>query len=445
MLYVWIFGSVLATIAGICLAEICSKMPYAGSVYHWAGELGGKEHGPALSYATGWFNFIGNATSAVGYSFGFGQFVASLYDIRHPNDQLSLGMQVLIAMLGTALMVAINILRIDYQAYMNNINLFFSLGSLIVICCYLMLSDSPKQSVYWAFTTTFNSSGFDDFPYVVLTGTLTLLFGVAGYEASAHLAEETVNARFVAPWGMVFNIVTTCSVGFIYLLFLVLCMGNDGIDDVINTNYANSGIAVFNYACGPDIAFGLTVLIVIMAFMAGLANLTVTARVGWAMARDGAFPGSEWLRKIHPETKSPVNMILAIFVFDLILLLIPLGSPLAFTAITSISTIGYQVSYLIPIVLRLTSGNFEPDGAFNLGVFSKPLHIISAIFLAVTGVFMFFPTQAPIIADSFNWAIPVTPAYVIVGALFWYYDARHYFKGPLLREMTPTDSIDFKF
>ena len=211
LLYVWIIGSVLSCIVGICLAEICSKYPYAGSVYNWAGELTTKEKAPITKYATGWLNFLGNAFSSVGYSFGFGQFVASLYDLRQAASftgtddsmrpaPLSLGMQVLIAMLGTTLMAAVNVIRIDMQAWMNMVNFIFSLGSLLAICISLMVSSGPKQTLYWAFTTTFNASGFNDFGYVILTATLTLLFGVAGYEASAHLAEETVNPRICAPW-----------------------------------------------------------------------------------------------------------------------------------------------------------------------------------------------------------------------------------------------------
>ena len=154
--------------------------------------------------------------------------------------------------------------------------------------------------------------------------------------------------------------------------------------------------------------------------MAGLANMTITARIGWAMARDGAFPYSPWLRQINPVTKSPVNMIIAILIFDYILLLIPLGSELAFTALGSISTIGYQASYAIPIVLRLTTGIFEADPHFDLGVLSKPLNWISAIFLIVTGGFMFLPSANPIVIEGFQWSIVIAPAFAMVGVVYWF-------------------------
>lgn len=59
MLYVWLVGSLLACITGACLAEICSKFPYAGSVYHWAGKLAPPGHAPIASYWTGWLNLLG--------------------------------------------------------------------------------------------------------------------------------------------------------------------------------------------------------------------------------------------------------------------------------------------------------------------------------------------------------------------------------------------------
>jgi len=43
-----------------------------------------------------------------------------------------------------------------------------------------------------------------------------------------------------------------------------------------------------------------------------------------------------------------------VFVIDSFLVLLPLISDTAFSAITQISTIGYSTSYAIPIILRVT-------------------------------------------------------------------------------------------
>jgi len=213
---------------------------------------------------------------------------------------------------------------------------------------------------------------------------------------------------------------------------MVLLVCTQDIEGVLNTNFATAAIQVFVNALGTNGAMVLTALIVGMSFMAGLSNMTITARVGWAMARDGAFPGSAWLKEVHPTTRSPYRMVLVVLIIDLILLFIPLGSNLAFAAVTSISTVGYQLSYLIPIYLRLTSGRsiFTQAREFNLGRFSIPLNVISFVFLAITSVFLFFPQASPISAQNFNWALAVTPAFFIVAVVYWQYWAKDHFTGP---------------
>ena len=116
-------------------------------------------------------------------------------------------------------------------------------------------------------------------------------------------------------------------------------------------------------------------------FLAGVSSFTVTSRIAFAMARDGAFPGSTAIRYVSPLTKSPVGSVALVCAVDLILLLLPLATidvpqaaiygPIAFNAVTSITVIGYQMSYAIPIFLRVTykRSSFSKTD-FNNGPFS---------------------------------------------------------------------------
>lgn len=85
----------------------------------------------------------------------------------------------------------------------------------------------------------------------------------------------------------------------------------------------------------------MTILLLINVFFAGFSSLTVTSRIGFAMARDGAFPCSNKLKYVHPKNKSPVSMIVLVFILDALFCLLPLISETAFDAITSITTIGF--------------------------------------------------------------------------------------------------------
>ena len=85
----------------------------------------------------------------------------------------------------------------------------------------------------------------------------------------------------------------------------------------------------------------MTCLVIVNLFFAGFSSLTVTSRIGFAMARDGAFPFSGFFRYVNPQTKTPVAMIGLVFALDCLFCLLPLANPIAFYAITGICTIGF--------------------------------------------------------------------------------------------------------
>lgn len=138
----------------------------------------------------------------------------------------------------------------------------------------------------------------------------------------------------------------------------------------------------------------MTAMLIINLFFAGFSSMTVTSRIGFAMARDGALPCSKVLYKLNPRTLTPDRIIFLVFFIDVALCLLPLISETAFAAITSITTIGYQISYAIPIVLRLTvSRKTFPRSTFHLGAFSEVVGWISVFWLFFTSVFFLLPTE----------------------------------------------------
>lgn len=88
-------------------------------------------------------------------------------------------------------------------------------------------------------------------------------------------------------------------------------------------------------------SLAMTCMLMVNLFFAGFSSMTVTSRIGFAMARDGAFPFSEVLYKVNPKTKTPDRVIILTFAMDVLLCLLPLISETAFAAITGITTIGY--------------------------------------------------------------------------------------------------------
>jgi amino acid transporter len=186
-------------------------------------------------------------------------------------------------------------------------------------------------------------------------------------------------------------------------------------------------------------AVAMTSLLLVNIFFAGFSSMTVTSRIGFAMARDGAFPGSKILYKLNSKTKTPDRIILLVFVMDVLLCLLPLISTTAFEAIIGVSAVGYQISYAIPILLRLTvSKETFKKSTFDLNRFSIPLGWISVIWLFVTSVFFILPLKfekgIKITAENFNYTIAVLSLIIIIALIYWWlpapYGAKHFFAGP---------------
>ena len=396
----------------------------------------------------------------------------ALNDSTNPEPALSsTGAQVLLSVLIALAWAIKNCARVDQQGFFNNFSAVFQMVSTLVIVGTLFIATPIRSTSEFVWQSTYNTTGMSSMVYVSLIGLLMSLFSFSGYEAGAHMSEETTDAQTSAPWSIVHTTMAAAVTGFVYLLGLLYA----ALSVPLVLNGASSSAVVNIYtqaftrkldtsgwpATCPDptccdasnpsctlqgpIRYGgatfLSVLLLINIFFAGFASLTVTSRVGFAMVRDDAMPGSRWLHMVHPKTKAPLHMIGLTFLIDALLCCMPLVNSTAFAAITSITTVGYQISYAIPILLRLTASkhSFEQTPAFSLGVWSRPIGWVSAIWLVGTSCLFFFPTQFDASmhqsAGSFNYTCVVVGGVMAIALVYWFLPksmggARWFFVGP---------------
>lgn len=93
--------------------------------------------------------------------------------------------------------------------------------STIVIVVTILAATPVRSTSEFVWTSGYNSTGMDSQLYICLIGLLMSLFSFSGYEAGAHMAEETTNASTSAPWGIVFTCIATALTGFTYILGLL--------------------------------------------------------------------------------------------------------------------------------------------------------------------------------------------------------------------------------
>jgi len=197
------------------------------------------------------------------------------------------------------------------------------------------------------------------------------------------------------------------------------------------SNQTNPLINLFMIDAGWGGALGLNIIVIIDLYFTGSSALTILVRTTYCLARDGVFPKSEWLTHVN-MTKTPIVSLLVAWFVGSLLLMLQFGSTQAFQGIVSISTIGYQTSYGLPIVMRvLFNSKLKLGNGFSLGKLSLPMNIISCLWLFFTMIPMFWPFVFPVVADNMNYSVVIVVGFVTFGTLFWIFSARHWFKGPI--------------
>lgn len=257
------------------------------------------------------------------------------------------------------------------------------------------------------------------------------------------MAEETSGASTSAPKGIIYTCLATGLSGI--MLILALLYATIDIDGVLNGETDSAMVNLFLLQCGRGWGQALTWLILANLFFAGLSSVAVTGRITFALMRDKGFPYSEFFAKVHPTYNSPMNAIFFVCVFDCFIQLLPLDSRsglTAFSAIVALASIGFQISYGIPILLKLMNAStlssqlFRsqpipfPTTKMSLGVWSDICGVLSILWLFVTSIFFFFPTEYPVTPINMNWVVVVIAAIFLFGTIYWLYTAKHTFTGP---------------
>jgi len=463
MVWGWVIGATMTLVVASCMAEICSRYPQAGSVYYWSNQLAGEKWGPFASWICGWFNLIGNAAGDASYAMGFGQVVTAVSvlvagcanevssasvassvaassvaasgsgsgsgDACGLTNEQTVG----VAISGIFAMACLNIIRIDKLGIYNIFAAFWMMGSSLIIVIVALSLAPTHQTGAFVFSHYNNDTGIASNGYVCLIGLLTALFSFSGYEAGAHMAEETVDARKSAPKGIIHSVIAGIFSGLIYIICLLFAMQN--LEGSANSATGNATIQILWDAAGHKAGLAMSAFLVITTFLAGLSSVTVTSRIAFAMVRDDAIPFAKYLKPVNKYTKEPIRMVAVTFTFSVALICTQLGSPTAFAAVTSITTIGYQISYMIPILLRCTVARKTfVKGPFHLGAFSIPMGLAASLWLLFTSILFVLPSTEPVTSETMNYACVMVGGILILVLFWWVLSAHKWFKPKRAKE-----------
>jgi amino acid transporter len=198
----WPVISCMILLVAFCMSELVSAYPTAGGIYWWASELGGA----AWGWFTGWFNLVGLVAVVASVDYACATFISALMNLWSVDlgvinfaDGASLGDVFIVFAAVLVLHALINIYSSHMVAVFNNISVWWHVAGVAVIVAILVIAPDRHQSFSFVFTDTINNSGFGDggmfWLYVLPLGFLLTQYTITGFDASAHISEETSGAR----------------------------------------------------------------------------------------------------------------------------------------------------------------------------------------------------------------------------------------------------------
>ncbi|XXG42852.1 hypothetical protein AAC387_Pa01g3026 [Persea americana] len=415
-IYGWFIAGLFTMCVGLSMAEICSSYPTSGGLYYWSAKLAGNNWAPFASYLTGWFNIVGQWAVTTSVDFSLAQLlqVIILLSTGGTNGGGYLASKYIIA------------------AGWNVVGVFV----LMILVPTVATQRASAEFVFTYFNTD-NDKGIHSKPYIFLLGLLMSQYTLTGYDASAHMSEETRSADMNGPIGIISAIGISIVVGWGYLLGITFAVTN--IPELLNSNNDAGGYAIaqvfyqafksrYGSGVGGIICLGV---VAVAIFFCGMSSVTSNSRMVYAFSRDGAMPGSSLWHKVNKQ-EVPINAVWLSASISFCMALTSLKSLVAFQAMVSIATIGLYIAYALPIILRVTLArkSFSP-GPFNLGRFGVLVGWIAVLWVATITVLFSLPVEYPVTKDTLNYTPVAVGGVFILTVSGWILSARHWFKGPI--------------
>jgi amino acid permease (GABA permease) len=420
----WPIVGVMTLFVGLSMAEVCSSFPTAGGLYYWSAKLA-RKNGAAWSWFTGWFNFLGQVAVTAGIDFGAAFFINAFLNLQW-GVSTAHWVTILIFAGVLALHGLLNQFGIRLVALLNDISVWWHILGVLIIVGVLAFAPAHHQTAHTVFTSIVNNTGWHSTFYVLLLGLLLAQYTFTGYDASAHMTEETHNAARSGPRGIVMSIVVSLFAGWILLI---------GLTFAIQHYTAETGALVPPAQIFVD-AIGLTggkllLLIAIGAqLFCGMSSVTANSRMIYAFSRDGALPGSGLWHQVNKRTRTPTNAIWLAAAGALILGLPYLWNGTAYAAVTSIAVIGLYIAYVLPTFLRLRQGASFQRGPWHLGQWSYLIGTVAVIWVVIITILFMLPTVSPIHWGNFNYTVVAVVVVLGFAWIYWVVSARNWFTGP---------------
>ena len=443
----WPLVTIFTLMIAATMAEIASAYPTAGGLYYWASKLRNKDWG----WWTAWLNLGGQISIVAGINYSAAFYLCAtilnpLFGIDPNVETFGVLNAIWITGILIAIEVGFNVAGTRIVAFMNDLSVWWHIVFVAAIAILLFtMGSQPTHDIGFLFQITPDADP-DGVPWqqIIPLGiagcfALSLLqsqWTYTGYDASAHVAEETVAARRASAWGVFLSVAVSAVAGYIVLVALTLKMtspadvlansgGGGGVQYILEQNLG-AGLGALGGLLAAGVAFAMT--------FCGFSSIASAGRMLFAFSRDDGIPGSGWLKRVSKRWRTPSNAVIAISTLSWLLIVVVYvltkllgGDPLFLIAgITSVSTVLLYWAYGVCIWLGMRGDqSWRERQTWSLGRASRPMAWISVIWIVLfSPVFLF-----PFALNPSSWLI--VGVFIVALAVYYVVWARSRFRGPV--------------
>lgn len=289
----WFAGGVLSFVGALTYAELGAMFPEAGGGYSYIREA----YGPLAAFLAGWVSFwILFPGSIAAYAVAASTFMTGVFPSAHLNHTVPLALITVFA--------AINCLAVSVGGMVQSVLTGIKIA-LIVVLAIAVFYFGPAPSNASAAPLT-AAMGFGVFGLA----TLSALWAYDGWEAIARVAGEIKNPQRNLPLALllgiliVFGLYTLLNLAYFFALPVTEVASSNSSAYLEAMPVATKAVMGFLGARGIR---ALSAVFVISTLGAMNGCIMTSARIPFAMARDGLF--FKFLSVVSPRTRVPVRAV----------------------------------------------------------------------------------------------------------------------------------------
>src|SRR5712692_7765902 len=261
MIWLWPVAAIGQMLIALVVAELGTRIPLAGYSYQWGARL--------VNTTYGWFTgFVGLsylAVGAAGINFVVvAPLIASIVGLDATNPTINLVITVVIFLA----VLAINIISIALASRINNVAVFTEIAGMVGfgLILFVLWAIHPNHSI-------------------------------------AFLGEEAVAARVTVPKAVIWSVATSAILGMVALVGFTIAIPDLGkitassvpLVDIVGNWMGDVGKLIFS------------LIVVFSIFALDVIGLAATGRLIFSFARDNIIPFSSALKKVNPQTQTPIR------------------------------------------------------------------------------------------------------------------------------------------